>query len=605
MKTGGLPLLTLCALALLAPVDSRADLTASTYLGGSGFEGWEYSGAIDVAVAADGSVYVVGVTASADFPVTAGARQGALAGQGDVFLARFASDFSALLAATYLGGSGMEGSPTVGFDGDGNVYVAGFTKSVNFPTTAGAYDVSFNGSSAYENFFVAKLDAGLTTLLASTFLGGSYSEVLPELSVDAAGNVFLSGFTNSTNFPVTAVGYDRTSNGAGDAVVAKLNGSLTSLLASTYLGGSREEFWVTHELDAEGNVCLTGGTESSNFPTTVGAYDRTFNGPLVGDSVHDVFVSKLDNSLATLLASTFVGTSGFEAASSLAVDGNNNVYVGGHTDSVDYPVTPGAINENHNGVNEYFLTRLNGELTTVLASTFLTPAGTGFGFCNDILAAGSGDVLVGGYSGSVDFPVTAGAYDISYNGGDLDGFVARLNADLTTFQAATFLGGAANEGVYTLALADDGDLVLAGYTTSTDFPVTAGSHDQDYSGGANDAFLARFSSLQASDATAVGDEVAPGAIPQRLVLDPNFPNPFNPSTLIRFSLPAGSPVRLGVYDTAGRLIRTLVNEFREAGSHTIIWDGLADDGRALASGVYFCKLESDRGRQTRPLSLVK
>jgi hypothetical protein len=605
MKTCALPLITISALALLAPADSRANLIASTYLGGSGYEGWQYSGAIDVAVAADGTVYVVGVTASADFPVTAGARQGALAGQGDIFLARFASDFSVLLAATYLGGSGMEGCPTVGFDGEGNVYVAGFTKSVNFPTTAGAYDVSFNGSSAYEDFFVAKLDAGLTTLLAATFVGGSYSEMLPELSVDAAGNVFLSGFTNSTNFPVTAVAYDRSFNGAGDAVVAKLNGSLTSLLASTFLGGSREEFWVTHELDAEGNVYLTGGTESVNFPTTAGAYDRTFNGPAVGDYVHDVFVSKLDNSLATLLASTFVGTDGFEAAGCLAVDGNNNVYVGGHTDSVHYPVTPGALDEDHNGINEYFLTRLNGELTTILASTFLTPADAGFGFCDDIIVAGNGDVFVGGDSGAANFPVTADAYDISYNGGDVDGFVARLDADLTTFQVATFLGGSAAEGVYALALANNGDLVLAGYTISINFPVTAGSYDQDYNGGNNDSFLARFSSLLANDATAVGDEAAPGAIPQRLALAQNFPNPFNPSTIIRFSLPAGSPVRLGIYDTAGRLIRILVNENREAGHHTIIWDGLSDDGRALASGVYFCRLETDGGQQTRPMSLVK
>jgi hypothetical protein len=600
-----LSLITISALALLASADSQADLTASTYLGGSGFEGWEYSGAIDVAEAADGTVYVVGVTASADFPVTAGARQGALAGQGDIFLARFAPDFSALLAATYLGGSGMEGSPTVGFDRDGNVYAAGFTQSVNFPTTAGAYDVTFNGTSAYEDFFVAKLDAGLTTLLASTFLGGRYNEMLPEMSVDAAGNVFLSGFTNSTNFPVTAAAYDRSFNGVGDAVVAKLNGSLTSLLASTFLGGSREEFWVTHELDTEGNVYLTGGTESVNFPTTASAYDRTFNGPAVGDSVHDVFVSKLDNSLAMLLASTFVGTDDFEAASSLAVDGNNNVYVGGHTESVDYPVTPGAINENHNGINEYFLTRLNGDLTTIPASTFLTPAGTGFGFCNDIIAIGNGEVYVGGYTGAADFPVTAGAYDISYNGGELDGFVARLDADLTTFQTATFLGGAAFEGVYTLASANNGDLVLAGYTKSTDFPVTAGSPGQDYNGGDNDAFLARFSSLQANDATAVGDEAAPGAIPRHLGLAQNFPNPFNPSTVIRFSLPEGSSVRLGVYDTAGRLLRTLVNGYREAGQQSITWDGLDDGGRALASGVYFYELETAGGRQTRQLSLVK
>ena len=605
MKVRVPALITICALTLLATADSRAELMASTYLGGSGFEGWEYAGALDVTVAADSTIYVVGVTASVDFPVTAGAYQSALAGQGDVFLARFASDFSTLLAATYLGGSGMEGCPTVGFDGAGNVYVAGFTQSVNFPTTVGAYDVSFNGSSYYEDFFVAKLDAGLTTLLAATFLGGLYNEIMPELSVDGVGNVFLSGYTNSTNIPVTTYAYDRTVNGGGDAFIAKFNSGLTSLLAATFLGGSRPEFWVTHELDDEGNVYLTGGTESANFPTTAGACDETFNSPTVGDNAYDIFVSKLDNDLATLLASTFVGTGGFEAAGNLAVDGDNNVYIGGHTDSVDYPVTAGALDEDHDGFNEYFLTRLNGDLTAILASTYLTPADAGFGFCDDIIVAGNGDVFVGGDTGATDFPVTADAYDIAYNGGNMDGFVARLDADLTTIRDATFFGAGATEGVFTLALAGNGVLVLAGYTDSSGLPVSADSFDQTYNGGSNDVFLAEFSSLRAVDSTAVGDEAAPGAIPQRLELVQNFPNPFNPSTVIRFNLSEDSLVRLGIYDTAGRLLRTLVNEYRTAGRHTVIWDGLADDGRALASGVYFYRLETAGSRQTRQMSLVK
>ena len=211
-----------------------------------------------------------------------------------------------LLASTFLGGSGDDTVKSIAIDSDGNVYVAGYTKSSDFPTTTGSYDTSYNGSYDTDDedydtdVFVSKLSGDLTSLLASTYLGGSSDDWVNSIAIDSGGNIYVTGETYATDFPTTTGSYD-TSYNKNDAFVSKLNGDLTTLLASTYLGGSSDDWVNSIAIDSGGNIYVTGGTYATDFPTTTGAYDISYNG------VYDAFVSKFSSNLTSLIASTYLG----------------------------------------------------------------------------------------------------------------------------------------------------------------------------------------------------------------------------------------------------------------------------------------------------------
>ena len=193
-----------------------------------------------------------------------------------------------LLASTYLGGGNADGADALALDPSGNVYVAGYTYSSDFPTTIGAYDKDYNG---VDDGFISKLSSDLSNLLASTYLGGKDRDRLNALALDQSGNVYVAGWTESSDFPTTDGAYDKDYNGYYDAFISKLNSDLNSLLASTYLGGEGDD-WLALALDQSGNVYVAGWTWSSDFPTTTGAYDKDCNGG------NDNFVSKLDANLS-------------------------------------------------------------------------------------------------------------------------------------------------------------------------------------------------------------------------------------------------------------------------------------------------------------------
>ena len=182
---------------------------------------------------------MAGATFSGDFPTTAGAYNTLNNGGSDAFVSKLNNDLTSLLASTYLGGGADDYGGSVIIDSAENVYVYTLTYSSNFPTSAGAYDTSHNGSL---DSTVSKLDGNLTNILASTYIGGAAADRVSIMSMDASGNIYVIGQTNSINFPTTPEAYDISLNGGNDAFVSKLNGNLTNLLASTYLGGSGAEF---------------------------------------------------------------------------------------------------------------------------------------------------------------------------------------------------------------------------------------------------------------------------------------------------------------------------------------------------------------------------
>ena len=399
-----------------------------------------------------------------------------------------------MLASTFLGGSANEYPYSLAIDSGGNVFVVGDTYSSGFPTTIGAYDTSFNGGD--DDAFVSRLNGDLTTILASTFLGGSGGDHAISIATDSAGSVFVAGLTSSSDFPTTPGTYDTFYNGgSSDAFILKLNGGLSSLLASTFIGGSSSEWVNPIVTDSGGGIIVAGDTYSSDFPTTIGAYDTSFNG---GD--HDAFVSRLSGDLTTLLASTFLGGSGGETAHSIAIDKSGNICVIGPTYSSDFPTTPGAYDTSYSGDGDAFVSKLNEDLTTILASTFL--GGSGIENGNTVAVNSDGDIYVTGHTQSPSFPTTPGAYDTSYNGnGDI--YVSKLDKDLTTILVSTFLGGSAYENNgNSIAIDSNGNIYVIGLTTSSDFPTTPGAYDTSYNGG-GDGFVSKFDSDLSASPTAI------------------------------------------------------------------------------------------------------
>jgi hypothetical protein len=453
-------------------------LLASTFIGGGSSDDGHC-----IAIDGEGNVYVTGKTSSSDYPTTPGAYDESLNYGGDVFVSKLDSSLSTLLASTFIGGGYSDSGDSIAIDGTGNVYVTGKTFSSDYPTTSGAYDESYNGGG---DVFVSKLDGSLSTLLASTFIGGDDHDEGHSLVIDS-GNVYVTGSTDSYDFPTTPGAYDVSHNGSKNVFVSKLDNSLSTLLASTFIGGG-SDIGYSIAIDEMGNVCVTGFTKSSEYPTTPGAYDESHNG-----GGGDVFVSKLNSSLSTLLASTFIGGRGYDRSYSIAIDGTGKLYVTGSTESFDYPTTPGAYDESHNGNKDIFVSKLDGSLSTLLASTFIGGGDLDEGRSIAIDIDGTGNIYVTGDTKSSDYPTTPGAYDESFNC-DYDVFVSKLDdSSLSTLLASTFIGGGDWDQSRSIAIDGEGNVYVTGGTDSSDYPTTPGAYDESYS-GEGDVFVSKLDS---------------------------------------------------------------------------------------------------------------
>jgi hypothetical protein len=256
-------------------------LAWSTFLGGS-TDDYGYALALD----ASRNVLVTGVTDGPTFPATPGAYDTSHNGGYDAFVAKISSAGSVLLWATFLGGGGDDFGHGVALDGSGSPVVTGYTTAPDFPTTTGAYDTSFNGGTC--DGFVAKLSASGSALSWSSFLGGSGADRGYALALDGSGSAFVTGYTASIDFPTTPGACDTTLNGGQDVYVTRFSPSGSDLLGSTFLGGGANDGAYALALDLAGNAVVMGETASSDFPTTVGAYDTSGNGHV------DVFAAKLE-----------------------------------------------------------------------------------------------------------------------------------------------------------------------------------------------------------------------------------------------------------------------------------------------------------------------
>ncbi|HTD42934.1 MAG TPA: SBBP repeat-containing protein, partial [Bryobacteraceae bacterium] len=317
-------------------------LLYSTYMGGSN---WDAGNAIAVDGAAN--AYVAGDTQSADFPVLS-AAQSTIGGGMDAFLVKLTST-GGLSLSTFLGGSGNEHAGGVAVDGFGNVYVAGGTYSTNYPVVAPIQGVNGGGQDA----FVTKINAAGNSILYSTYLGGNgagTSEQANAVAADSSGNAYVTGVTNSSNFPVTSGAYQTGFNGMQDAFITKINAVGNTLLYSTYLGGTSFDWASGIGLDSGGNAYVTGYTSSGDF-ATVNGVQAGFGG------MYDAFVTELSATGNGLVFSTYFGGSGSDVANAIAVDGSGNMFVAGQTNSFNLPLQ-GPIQSSNNGGSTGWVARL-------------------------------------------------------------------------------------------------------------------------------------------------------------------------------------------------------------------------------------------------------
>ena len=316
------------------------DLVYSTYLGGSSSDF-----GFGIAVDASGNAHVTGQTNSTDFPTVLPIQfaNGAL---GDVFVAKLNAAGTVLLYSTYLGGNGDDCGFRIAVDASGSAYVFGDTTSTNFPT-ANPVQSARNGA---VDAFVTKLNAAANAFVYSTYLGGNGTELGFAIAVDASGSAYLTGLTNSSDFPTVSPIQPAFGGGIADAFVTKLNAAGAALVYSTYLGGSFTDAGFAIAVDASGNAYLTGLTDSSNFPTA--SPIQPANGG--GD---DAFVTKLNAPGDALVYSTYLGGSSTDSGVAIAVDASGNAYLTGNTDSTDFP-TANPFQPSNAGIENAFIAKI-------------------------------------------------------------------------------------------------------------------------------------------------------------------------------------------------------------------------------------------------------
>ncbi len=384
---------------------------------------------------------------------------------------------------TYLGGSGFE--EVGGIALDGAIYVAGTTSSTDFPTE-GPYQSSSGGD---EDVFVVKINAAGDALVYSTYIGGSDDDDASGIALDSAGNAYVAGDTDSTNFPtqnpLQAYG------GLGDAFVVKLNADGNGLVYSTYLGGSHIDEAEGIAVDSEGNAYATGTTFSSNWLT--GAYSYSGSG--------DAFVVKLNAGGSGLVYGTYLGGSDYDFGVGIEVDNTGAVYILGQTYSDDLPTSASPLQAVYGGSGDLFVAKLNDSGSALLYSTYL--GGSGKDYSYGLALDGAGNAHVTGQTESADFPTTTGAFDTTcgsdgncnddtgyYSYGDA--FVTKLNAAGNALLYSTYLGGSGVDKGYAIAVSGVGNAYVTGDTFSADFPTKYSM--QVYNSGdgqTSDAFVAK------------------------------------------------------------------------------------------------------------------
>ncbi len=544
---------------------------------------------------------------------------------------------------TYLGGNGTDEGFDIVVDAQGHAYVTGSTSSTNFVTSTGAYDEvgRVGGFSDPSDVFVTKLDPTGSSVIYSTYISGGGRDVGYGIDIDAQGNAYVVGTTDSVDdvltipdesFPLVGA-IQPVYGGDTDLFVLKLNAAGSDLVYSTYYGGDQLERADSEQerpdigVDSGGNAYVAGTTQSANFPT--------FNAlPIAGPGP---FALGINADGASLRYATFLGGDPFVFVWGVAVDYLGNSHIVGFTGDANLPTTAGVVQPVKGNVEDMFLYKLDstGGLTWC----------TYFGGNDDDFAYGvdldsDGNVYVTGSTVSTDYPVTNGPspanavapltklnsdatavlYSLILGGRQGNGvavdrqgranvvgvdgqdiFFVQVIASGAFWDFETFYGGLSSDVGNAIDVDAAGASYITGRTSSSSFPGEDVTNQNPLQGSLSsppDGFVLK-TPLDVPVAAPLPNAIAPAR------LRPNHPNPFNPRTNIQFDLARAGHVRLVVHDARGRQVAQLMDAWQEAGEQHVTWSG-----EKQASGVYRLVLDwtgSDGGRHrsSRPMVLAK
>ncbi len=466
-------------------------ISYSTYMGGTAM-----SAVTALAVDAAGDLYAAGWTEAIDFPVS-NAIQAVNHGGVDAFLFKLNAAGNTLLYATYIGGRGDDRAAAIAVDSSGQIYLAGSTASTNFPLVA-SLRPALGGT---RDAFVVKLNAIGNLLLYSTYLGGSGFDQATAIAVDAAGNAYIAGDTQSTDFPLLTP-VQSVLGGATDAFITKLT-SAGAISFSSYLGGSNDEHSGGIAVDSSGKIYVAGGTLSTNFP--LAAPLQAANG-----GSQDAFVTKISTSPAALVYSTYLGGTGGQAgspeqANAIVVDSTGAAYVAGVTNSPNFPVSAGAFQASFSGVQDAFVTKLNAAGSATVYSTYL--GGSSFDWANGIGIDSSGNAYVAGYTSSAGFPVVSGV-QAAFNG-FYDAFVSELNPAGNGLTFSTLFGGTGADQANAIAVDISGNMFIGGQTSSLDLPLQGAIQSSNV--GGSTGWVARLGVTTAPPQVPAANSVSPSS----------------------------------------------------------------------------------------------
>jgi hypothetical protein len=539
---------------------------------------------------------VVGYTWSTNFPVYnpgGGAYyQRSLAGEYDAFILKFNS-IGVRQWATYFGGSDDDWAFSVATDPQGNIYVVGGTSSTNFPVYDPGGGVYYQGSLAgsYDAFILKFNSIGVRQW--ATYYGGNDYDHANSVVIDPQGNVYVLGYTLSTNFPVynpSGGAYYQGSNaGYSDAFILKFNSSGVRLWA-TYYGGNYNDNAYSVTVDFQGNVYVVGYTNSTNFPVYDPGGGAYYQGTIGSSDSFDVFILKFD-SIGVRLWATYYGGGSDDIANSVAIDPQGNVYVVGQTYFTGFPVyNPGGgayYQGSSAGYSDAFILKFNSIGARLWATCY---GGSDYDYAYSVTTDPQGNVYVVGYTSSTDFPVYdpgGGAYYQGSRAGGYDAFILKFNSS-GVIQCATYYGGSDGDWANSIATDQQGNVYVVGYTNSFDFPVYSpggGAYYQGNNAGNSDAFILKF------------EGIAPIEEPRR-------------KDWVRFSFKNGTLVLLlgssadceailSIYDASGRPIYGPIARRLSSGETTKL------EIKVPASGVYFYRVETPYLRDKGKVVIVR
>lgn len=443
------------------------ELRYSTYLGGTGFDE-----AYSIAVDSSGNAYVAGSTSSTDFTLLNPLQPEYRGGGSDAFVTKINSSGSALVFSTYLGGTAVDIAYGIAVDLNSTAYVTGHTFSGNF-NIVNALQTTNRGNA---DAFISHLAGDGAALIYSTYLGGSGGDFGRGIAVDASGNASIIGRTISFDFN-TRNPFQPNNRGDFDAFVAKVDPLGSDLIFSTYLGGTLEDLGYGIAVDPRGDIYVTGDTRSTNF-LTVSPLQPSNRGGI------DAFVSKIGSSGLTLAYSTYLGGSGEDLGLSIALDAAGNAYITGYTSSNDF-ITQSPIQGSSRGGLEVFVTKILTDASDIAFNTYFGGNGSDTG--NAIAVDGGGNCYITGATTSTNLPTRSPIQ--ANNRGGLDAFVAKLNATGSNIIFSSYLGGSFGDLARGIAVDTAGNILVAGTTFSTDFPILSAFQSDNRGNG--DAFVTR------------------------------------------------------------------------------------------------------------------